>query len=123
MKDSIQNFVVCSTKNYGLFKILNSNRSIKKRNVEKLMKSFKITKGMMISKPIIVDKELNVIDGQHRLAACKELGIPVHYVITNDSIENIPLYNTYQEKWGMEDYVNYYATKNNENYIRLLKVK
>lgn len=76
-----------------------------------------------MSKPIIVDRRFNVIDGQHRLEACKKLGIPVHYVVSNDKLGNIPVYNTYQEKWGLEDYARYYAENGNENYKRIIEVK
>ena len=123
MTEKITNITITSTTNYDQFKVVNSNRTIKQRNVEKLMKSFELTKGMSKSKPIIVDGNYNVIDGQHRLMACKKMGIPVHYVVTEDTIDSIPIFNTYQEKWGIEDYVIYYANKGNENYIRLLEVK
>lgn len=115
--------IVVSTKDYEKFKLVSFNRSIKPKNVERLMKSFNMTGGMSISKPIIVDENFVVIDGQHRLEACKRLGIPVHYIIANESPDRIPIYNTYQEKWGLEDYANYWAYEGNENYKRILEVK
>lgn len=115
--------IIVSTTDYNKFKIVQGNRSIKKANVSRLMKSFEKTKGMSMSKPIIVDKDFNVIDGQHRLTACMKMGIPVHYVIMNEDRESIPVYNSCQEKWGMEDYARYYAGEGNENYKRLLQIK
>ena len=123
MEDKFSQIVVGSTTDYDRFNIVVSNRVIKQRNVENLIKSFKLTNGMMISKPIIVDKDLNVIDGQHRLMACKKMGIPVHYVVMDEKTEHIPIYNAYQEKWGLEDYAKYYSQRGNENYTRLLQVK
>ena len=121
-KTEFTNFVIGSTKDYEKFKTVGCNRAVKQRVVTMLMKSFKTTKGMLISKPIIVDRGLNVIDGQHRLEACKRMNIPVHYIITNDVIENIPLYNAYQEKWGLQDYAHYFANNGNKNYQRILEV-
>lgn len=122
-KTVFTNYVVGSTTDYDQFKIVASNRTIKKSNVANLMKSFKITKGMSKSHPIIVDRNLNVVDGQHRLEACKKMGIPVHYLITDDAIETIPVFNAYQEKWGLEDYARYFAQNGNKNYERILQVK
>ena len=117
------NTVITSTMNYGLFNLVDSNRKLKSGNVQKLMNSFKLTQGMSRTKPIIVDKKFNVIDGQHRLEACKRMGIPVHYVVTDEKITNIPLYNSYQEKWNLDDYTNFWAKNGNQNYINLLKIK
>ena len=122
MQEKFTEMVITSTTNYDQFKVLDGNRAIKQTNVENLMKSFKLTKGMSISHPIIVDKNYNVIDGQHRLAACKKMGIPVHYVVTDDTAETIPIFNAYQEKWGLDDYARYYANNGNDNYKRLLEI-
>ena len=123
MTEKFTEVVITTTTNYDQFKLVGSNRQVKQRNVENLIKSFRLTNGMMMSKPIIVDKGYNVVDGQHRLMACKKMGIPVHYVVMDEKVDNIPIYNTYQEKWGLDDYAKYYSTKGNENYIRLLQIK
>lgn len=115
--------VIVSTTNYDKFKIVQGNRSIKQANVSRLMKSFEKTKGMSMSKPIIVDKNYNIIDGQHRLVACKKMDIPVHYIITDEKRDKIPVYNSCQEKWNMEDYARYFAGEGNKNYERLLMIK
>ncbi|MBR0541455.1 MAG: ParB N-terminal domain-containing protein [Clostridia bacterium] len=118
-----QTVKIGSTLDYRRFNLLNSNKAIKQRNVEKLIKSFQLTKGMSKSKPIICDSDFNVIDGQHRLEACKRMGIPVHYIITDDKVETIPIYNAFQEKWGMDDYARYYANRGNENYQRIIDLR
>ena len=123
MQDKFTTTVITSTKNYEMFKLVKSNRVVKQRNVERLMKSFAMTGGMSMSKPIIVDKNFNVIDGQNRLMACKKMDIPVHYIVSDDKIENIPIYNSYQEKWGLEDYAHYWAEQGNENYKKILEVR
>ena len=123
-KDKMTTSVIVSTTNYERFKLVGTNRTIKQKNVARLMKSFGMTGGMQMSKPIIVNKNMEVIDGQHRLEACKRMGIPVHYIVSNNEvIENIPVYNTYQEKWGLEDYAHYWAEQGNENYKRILAIR
>lgn len=113
-----------STKQYGKFKRLDANRGLSDRNISNLMESYKITGGMSPSKPIIVDKNYNIIDGQNRFEACKKMNIPVYYIVSNDTVESIPVFNTYQEKWKTEDYFNYYTKLHkNENYERVLKIK
>lgn len=122
MQEKFSQIVVGSTTDYDKFKFVTENRSIKQRNVENLIKSFKLTGGMLKSKPIIVDRKFNIIDGQHRLVACKKMSIPVHYIVTDEKTDNIPIYNTYQDKWGLEDYAHYFATQGNDNYIKILQV-
>ena len=122
MQEKFSQIVVGSTTDYDKFKFVTENRSIKQRNVENLIKSFKLTSGMLKSKPIIVDRKFNIIDGQHRLVACKKMSIPVHYIVTDEKTDNIPIYNTYQDKWGLEDYAHYFATQGNDNYIKILQV-
>jgi len=123
VKETFTNYVIGSTTDYDKFKIVESNRKLKKGNVENLIKSFKMTKGMKKSKPIIVDNQFNVIDGQHRLEACRRIGIPVHYIVTDDVVEDIPLYNTYQIKWGLDDYARYFAQRGNKNYEKILQIQ
>lgn len=117
------NCIIVTTDNYDQFKFFESNRRVKKRVVKKLTESFRTTKGMLSSKPILVNKNLYVLDGQHRLEACREMGIPVHYTVVNDDVKEIPIYNTYQEKWDMTDFVEHYASKGNKNYKKLLEIK
>lgn len=122
VKDSFSNVVIGSTTDYKKFTYVLSNRETKEKNIINLMKSFKRTNGMSKSKPILVDSRFNIIDGQHRLMACERMGIPVHYVVTHDRIENIPIYNSCQEKWGLADYARYHSTKGNKNYTRIIEV-
>lgn len=110
------------TTDYEKFKMLDYNRTLNRIQIEKLKNS--ITKhGYLSSNPIIVDEDMNVIDGQHRYIACKEMGLPIVYEVVDDSNNMIIDLNTTQKKWCLEDYVNYYATRyNNRNYLRLQKI-
>lgn len=67
------------TNNYYMFKRLEGNRFVDPKKVNKLKKS--IDEVGYISNPIIVNEKMEVIDGQHRLEALKELGKPVEYIV------------------------------------------
>ena len=107
------------TTNYAIFKHKNGNRTINEKHVQKLKNSF-IKHDYLPSCPIIVDENFNVVDGQHRLEAAKQLGIAVWYVVEKEPDNDLLIdLNITQRKWTATDYVNYYADeKKDENYIR-----
>ena len=70
--------------------------------------------------PIIVNEKLEIIDGQHRFTAAKNLGQEIFYIIDkNPASQKIIAYNTTQKNWKLEDYLNYWCNKSNENYLKL----
>ena len=104
--------------NYDEFSLLDCNRDLNRNHINKIKES--ITKnGYLKSNAIIVDKDKNIIDGQHRFVACKEMGLPIYYEIEDNKPELIIDLNTTQRKWSMADYVNYYAKQGNVNYQRI----
>lgn len=66
------------TKDYNIFKKHPNNREIFHANLEKIKRSIQI-KNLLEYRPIIVDKKMQVIDGQHRLEAARQLGVPIYY--------------------------------------------
>lgn len=106
------------TKDYSIFKKNESNREIHQCNLKKLINSIR-AQNMLEYRPIIVDRELRVIDGQHRLEAAKELGVEIYYQINREAKdEDMILLNTTQRKWVIDDYVNYYIHKGYPEYIK-----
>lgn len=111
------------TQNYEKFTFLNANRHIDRNHVNKIKKS--ITKyGFLESSPIMVNYDNEIIDGQHRFVACKEMGLPIKFVyVDTQQMQNILVdLNNTQKKWNVLDYVTYYAQLGNEQYIRLLQL-
>lgn len=101
-------------------KMLDFNRPIQRGQVDRL-KALIEEKGYNKGLPIIVDKDGNILDGQHRYVACKELGIePI--IVEGGTDDLIPLLNSTQLKWKTEDYVNYYAGKGLPDYIILKNI-
>jgi len=100
---------IFKTKNYKQFNLVTFNRKLNHSLVKNIVDS--ITKyGYFDGKPIIVDKDFNIIDGQHRFEACKEMKLPIYYTITNvDPQEAMIALNANQIAWKMIDYVRSWA--------------
>lgn len=105
---------------YTQFKSLDENRSVRESRVKRLMES--IEEGEVLN-PIVVNQEMEIIDGQGRFEAKKRLGLPIYYVVDkNADIEDCRRMNAFNTKWTMMDYIRSYARGGNENYQRLLSV-
>lgn len=84
---------------------------------------------LMIKTSVISGVEkLYIIDGQHRFLAARFLDIPImaNIIETNKSKEEliylISTLNSTGVRWKIEDYVNAYASLNNDNYVKLLQL-
>ena len=104
-----------STTDYGLFKSLKGNRSVNMKHVMKIITSMK---KKMHHSPIQVNEKMEVIDGQHRLAARKALGAPVEYYVSSGAdLSTVQDLNTNTEDWRTDDYLNSYIQEGNKEYI------
>ena len=109
---------VNQTVNYSMFKRLSGNRSIPVSRVNKIKNSI-LSVGYVTS-PIIVNENLEIIDGQGRLEALKQLSLPVEYIIhENAGINECRAMNLYQTNWTMTDYIESYAEEGIESYVLL----
>lgn len=107
---------VLKTNDYTIFKVHENNRKINENNLNKIIFSLK-KQNMLQFRPILVDKNMNVIDGQHRLEAAKQLNLTVYYQKNEEaSHKDIVLLNTNQKPWSYEDYFNYYINLGNDDY-------
>lgn len=108
-----------ATKDYSIFKKQDCNREISTGNLNKIISSIK-AKNLLEFRPIIVNQNMEVIDGQHRLEAAKHLGVDIWYKVDHSSqIEDIILLNTNQKKWNLPDYLNYYLNTGRVEYDKL----
>jgi hypothetical protein len=105
-------FRVGSTRDYSMFKFLDTNRPANDRMVKKLIESIQ-EHGIQI--PIIVNSEKYIVDGQHRFWALRNLKYEVPYIVTktwrNDQ-QTIEINNT-GKKWTAMDYANYATESGN----------
>ena len=106
-------FTVKQTTDYDTFKYLEENRDIKSNDSKfKALKESIELKGYLIS-PVVVSAEGYVIDGQHRIQACRELNIPVLYVVNSmiSKIEDVIDANNTQRAWDLMDYIKHWASR------------
>lgn len=105
---------------YDKFKLSKFNREPK--HFKKLMKSIQENDYSMYQ-PILVNHDMEIVDGQGRFLACKELGLPIHFIVS----EEIKIYaaseiNQASTNWNSNDYVHHYVKRGKESYIRLLSL-
>jgi len=99
--------------NLTKFSLLDNNRNINKNHVNMLVVSIR-KKGQLM--PIVVNEDKEVIEGQHRLKACEELGIPIAYVIMQQtSSKDIAMINNSQKSWGTNDYLKHFSHSSHNN--------
>lgn len=107
--------VVYQTKNHSLFKSLGGNRDVNKAHVKRLVNSMN---ERVLFSPIIVNENMQVIDGQHRLTALTELNKPVNYIIVEGyGLNEVQLLNMNSKNWSSDDYMNGYCDLNKKDYI------
>lgn len=109
---------VRKTMDYSIFGQVSGNREINEANIRGIMASIN-KKNLTQIRPILVDENMRVVDGQHRLEACKRLGLPVYYQVMTDLVsEDVILLNN-QKRWTTDDYINFFASKGIEDCVHL----
>jgi hypothetical protein len=104
------------TTDYSQFKTKKGNRHIYMPTVNRLVESIKEMDLTHVA-PIIVNRDMEIIDGQHRLAALKKLKKPVYYVVQEpSSLREIQLLNSAGKRWSPKDFINSYIVLGNKNY-------
>lgn len=119
----VQDTAMYQTKDYNSFKILNYNRAIDESRIEGLMKSIK-ENGFLL--PILVSQDMQIADGQHRLAAAKRLNVPVSYIKYNISGNNLPIListlNSLSKNWKLSDYYMMWKELGKNDYIWMSEI-
>lgn len=107
----------------GQFKTLEGNRPIDRNHVRKLIKSIQDQGNLTQEFPIVVNEHMEILDGQHRVEALKELGMPIAYEVRNNlSMETVRVINATHKNWTWLDYARSYASQGLHDYRRLLNL-
>ena len=107
---------VQETSKYSRFKFRASNRRINRSHLNSLKKSIK-AENLLMWNPILVTRDGEVIDGQHRLEAAKVLHVPIFYIeVEGLAGDEIGMINTVRRSWNIRDYIHYHMEEGNENY-------
>lgn len=105
------------TLNYDQFKLMKGNRSVNKLHVRRLVLSFKTA---YLFSPICVNEKMEVVDGQHRLEAARELGLPIRYfVMQGYGLHEVHLLNANSANWKKTDYLNGYCNLGFPEYLKM----
>lgn len=111
--------MIKKTKEYDMFKFREDNRAeIDQLHVLRLKESIEI-RNMLELRPIIVNQDFEIIDGQHRLLAAKMLDVEIYYEVQKSlDAQDVILLNT-AKAWKLQDYLNFYCVNGFEEYIKL----
>jgi hypothetical protein len=108
------------TTDYDQFHLIPDNRPIFRTHVQDLIMSYRESPALIRLKPVLVDGDLGVVDGQHRLEACKALGIPMPYqVVPGLTIDTAQLMNALQRPWRLIDFIHSYAGSGRPEYQQI----
>lgn len=111
---------VQETRDYARFSLMELNRDVNRQHVERLKKSFK--RDYLLA-PILVNENFEIVDGQHRFTAAKEMGLPIRYVVANGyTIEHVKMLNHEGRNWSVMDHFMSYAKAGLPAYVNTAKL-
>jgi hypothetical protein len=112
---------ILKTSDYDMFTSFTSNREIDSKHVNKLVKSIQ-SRDLLSINPILVDSNMRLIDGQHRLEAARILKVEIYYIISNEVTRlDISKLNSNQKNWTTMDYINFYTIEGKVEFLKLSK--
>lgn len=112
---------VHETTEYDAFKRLAGNRIVDTIHVNRLKKKM-MRKDLKV--PIIINSKAEIIDGQHRLEARRQLKLPVYYTVNSQmKIEDAQMANATTKNWSLDDYLHTYTELNFSHYKRYQEFK
>lgn len=124
MTHSQSKIKVYQTTDYKVFRLVQGNRAINKKKVERIIREISAGNDVLDECPILVAEhggKLDVKDGQHRLEVARQLKRPVHYIIKAQemSLYNVAKMNSNTERWKAQDFINCYVQLGNDHYRKI----
>lgn len=105
------------SQDYSCFKRIKGNRGINKAQVAKLRASFGENPNLASAVPILVNDKMEIVDGQHRYTALKELGLPVYYMVKTDlDLSQVQILNSATKTWTPLDYAKSFSELGKKHY-------
>lgn len=109
---------ILTTTDYDQFQFLPENRPVAEIN-QALMAAIQ-SKNLLHLYPIVVDSHMNVIDGQNRLVAAKNLGLAIYYIIDDDvAVDDIAKVASVVKNWSLQDFFHHYCALRKPEYLKL----
>lgn len=106
-----------TTTDYHQFGTIEGNREVSKPHVRKIKRLIQANGNLNDKFPIKVNNRMEILDGQHRFEALKELGEPIVYeIIDGATINTVRAINLGNKNWSWQDLAQSYADLGNEEY-------
>ena len=113
--------IVYEEDDYSVFKHLHGNRSVEPVRIQKITES--INKVGWVRNPIIVNENMEIVDGQGRFEVLKQLKMPIQYVVAYGAgVKECQSMNIGQGNWKPIDFVKSYAELGNASYALFLNL-
>ncbi len=105
-----------STKTYGIFKTIKGNRPLNQGHLRRLTAVI-VGNNLLKHNPIIVNSQMEVIDGQHRLEVAKNNNLEIFYLVSeNSDLREVQMLNANTKPWSMQDYMESYIAQGKKDY-------
>ncbi len=115
--DEVVEYTVYRTYDYDKFKKMKGNRKVEEKRVNTIIES--VHSIGRLPTPIVVNENMEVVEGQGRLEAFRRLGLPIEYIIQiGATVNDCRVINQANTPWGEEDYIDSQIESDNINYIR-----
>lgn len=113
-----------STSDYNRFKIFEGNRKLNKAHIRSMTDTLSEKPHLIPLNPILVNNKFEIIDGQHRFEAIKQLGQDVYFVQGGDlDLADVQALNAASKNWTPTDFAKSYRDLGDENYEIYLEFK
>lgn len=109
---------VKQTRRYNIFEYNSDNRAVNIARHRRLLQSMK-KYGFLPWWPIVVRRigksSFVILDGQHRYAIAKELGLAIWYIVSDNRFD-IAVINDTQKTWQARDYAEVFQAQGKQDY-------
>lgn len=113
-----------STTNYNLFKRLKGNRQVYQPHVTRIANIIASDPENARYTPVLVNGQMEVLDGQHRLEALEQLGMPVYYMVKPEGdLADVQRMNSNSRPWGPMDYAHSWARRGRAHYQQYIDLR
>ena len=100
---------------YEKFSFVGANRELSEHHVTEVMEEI-TNKDLGDENPVKVDTKFNIMEGQHTAIAYQRLEMPVRYIFTKMTIDDIGRFNMARKTWRLSDVLNHYCVRGFEDY-------
>jgi hypothetical protein len=117
--DECTDIRIFKTYNYDQFKIIEQNREVKGKTVANSID----IKNLLIDKEILVNDNMEVLDGQHRLDHARKQGLPLYYRFAQlTRLDDIGLIQN-STTWRAKQHVRFHCLQSKSDYLFIKEIE